>query len=135
MATRCDGGWVSRALALLCAALFAEGVSAATFYAFTWSDGGSRSATGSLALDDSVGVGQPFDKDDVLDFDLELFDGAVSQGAGHFPPFDPVFHALKGTRAAASLAIVDLYVSSPSILQFGCDAGDCLGGAVFFEQT
>jgi hypothetical protein len=135
MATRRSGGRVSRALALVCAAFFAGSASAATFYDFSWTDGGSLSATGFLSLDDSVGVGEPFDKGDVLAFDLELFDGAVSRGTGHFPPFNPTFHALKGTRAAASLAIVDLYVSTPSIPQFGCDAGDCLGGAVFFEQT
>src|SRR5262245_13202425 len=118
MAARRNGGRVRRALALLCAALAAGSASAATFYDFSWSDGGSLSATGFLALNDSVGVGQPFDKDDVLDFDIEIFDGAVSHGTGHFPPFNPAFHALEGTRAAASLAITDLYVSSPSLLQF-----------------
>jgi hypothetical protein len=115
------------------AALFAQSATAATFYQFSWSDGGSLSATGSLALDDGVGVGDPFDKDDVLVFDLELFEGAISQGTADFPPFDPVFHALKGTRSGSGLDIVDLYVSVPFGIRFGCTAGDCLSGEVYFN--
>jgi hypothetical protein len=133
MASRQAWGWVGRALALAGAALFTQSAGAATLYDFGWSDGGSLSATGSLTLHDSVGVGAPFDKDDVLAFDLELFDGAVTQGTGHFPPFDPVFHALEGTRSASGLAIVDLYVSVPFGIRFGCDAGDCLSGSVYFN--
>jgi hypothetical protein len=127
-------GW-RRALILACTALYAPSASAATFYDFMWSDGGSLSATGFLALDDAVGVGDPFDTSDVLEFDLELFEGGISQGTGEFPPFDPDFHALEGTRGVSGLSIVDLYVSVPFGIRFGCEAGDCLSGRVFFEAT
>lgn len=137
MATGQRSGRVRRALAL--AALVLAGTAhsspsagAATLFDFDWSDGGTLSATGSLVLHDSVGVGQPFDASDVLAFDLELFEDSVSQGTGSFPPFDPVFHALEGTRSAAGLEIVDLYVSVPFGIRLGCEAGDCLSGSVFF---
>jgi len=126
------GRAIARIAILAWAVSIARDGSAATLYDFTWSDGDSLSAIGSLILGDSVGVGDPFDVGDVISFDLELFDGAVSQGTGAFPPFDPVFHALEGTRAASSLAIVDFYVSVPFGIRLGCDAEDCLSGGVFF---
>lgn len=121
------------AIALVWTVCVAPGTRAATFFDFSWTDGGTLTAVGSLTLDDSVGVGEAFDKNDVLAFELELFDGVVSQGMGAFPPFDPVFHALNGMRAASSLDINDLYVTVPFGIRLGCDAGDCLSGGIYFD--
>ena len=105
--------------------------SAGIFYDFAWS-GNSFSASGTLELDDTVGVGTPFTTGDVLAFELELFDGAVPVGSLAFPPFGLPFDTIEGTRTASTLSITDLVVSESGIL-FGCDAGDCLSGAVFFS--
>jgi hypothetical protein len=129
------GSRVGRVLIFVGTTLFAGSATAATLFDFHWSDGASRSATGSLVLDDSVGVGDPFDKDDVIAFDVELVDGTTSAGTGHFPPFDPDFHALMGTRSASALNVTDLYVSVPFGIRFGCDVGDCLSGRVYFNAA
>lgn len=103
----------------------------ATFYDFSWS-GNSFSATGILELDDAIDVGEDFALGDVVSFELELFDGASSVASLSFPPFDPPFHTIEGTRNASSLSIDDLIVSGFAIL-FGCEAGDCLSGVVWFD--
>ena len=119
---------LSQAVVVAVMVLFAQSASA-TLYDFMWS-GNSFSATGTLELSNAVGIGASFDKSDVLSFQVELFDGAVSVAMDSFPPFDD-FDALKGTRNPSSLSINDLIVSEPGIF-FGCDAGDCLSGRVAF---
>lgn len=103
---------------------------AATFYDFAWS-GNSWSATGSLALDDAVGVGDPFTEADVLDFDLALAAGGSVVATLAFPPFEG-FDAIRGTRTGPGLSITDLVVGDGIVL-LGCNAGNCLSGEVFFE--
>jgi outer membrane lipoprotein SlyB len=103
----------------------------ATFYSFSW-NGNSFSATGTLELAGSIDVGEDFQTTDVLEFGLDLFDGGTPVASLHFPPFDLPFDTIKGTRNASSLAIEDLVVSGFAVL-FGCSAGDCLSGEVFFE--
>lgn len=120
-----------RAAAL--AALVAGGPSlagAATLYDFAWS-ADSYSATGSLTLDDAVGIGDPFTEADVLDFELALFDGGSQLAMLAFPPFEG-FDTIRGTRADATLSITDLVVGDDGV-QFGCTAGDCLSGELFFD--
>jgi hypothetical protein len=109
---------------------FGPAASAAMLYAFAWS-GNSFSATGTLELDDTIGIGAPFDTSDVLAFELDLFDGAVPVASLQFPPFDLPFDTIEGTRNASSLSIDDLVVSGFAIL-FGCNASDCLSGEVVF---
>ena len=117
-------------LAVSMAVGFAHAVRAGTLYAFGWS-GNSFSATGTLELDDAVGIGSPFTTGDVLAFELELFDGAAPVASLAFPPFDLPFDTIEGTRNESTLSITDLVVSDFGIL-FGCTAGDCLSGVVFF---
>lgn len=124
-------GAKERILAVSIAICLPTGSTAATLYDFDWS-GNSYSATGTMVLDGSIGVGEPFTTTDVLAFELELFDGAVSVASLQFPPFDLPFHTIVGTRNASDLSIDDLVVSDFGIL-FGCTAGDCLSGAVFFS--
>ena len=124
-------GVVIVALALLLAGTASAG---SVIYDFSWSGGESFTASGTLLLSDSVGVEDPFDLGDVVSFEIELFDDGSSVGAGTFPPFDEVFHALDGTRKASSLSINDLIVTVPFGITFGCDVGDCLSGRVAFES-
>ena len=124
-----------RAVVVALALLLAGSASAGSvIYDFSWSGGQSFTASGTLLLSDSVGVGSPFELADVVSFQLELFDGGSSVGTGSFPPFDETFHALEGTRQASSLDINDLIVTVPFGITFGCDAGDCLSGRVAFES-
>jgi hypothetical protein len=117
-------------VALSIAVGFGPAAGAATLYAFAWS-GNSFSATGTLELDDAVGIGAPFETSDVLAFELDLFNGAAPVATLQFPPFDLPFDTIEGTRNAASLSIDDFIVSGFAIL-FGCNAGDCLSGEVAF---
>lgn len=107
-------------------------VGAATLYDFAWS-GNSFSATGSLSLDAAVGVGDSFTEADVLDFELMLFDGASLVATLAFPPFEG-FDTIRGTRTESGLDMTDLVVGDAGV-QFGCTAGDCLSGEVFFETA
>jgi hypothetical protein len=104
--------------------------SAGILYDFAWS-GNSFSASGTLELDDTVGIGSPFTTGDVLAFELELFDGAAPVASLAFPPFDLPFDTIEGTRNESTLSITDLVVSDFGTL-FGCTGGDCLSGVVFF---
>jgi len=103
---------------------------AATLYDFVWS-GNAFSATGSLALDDAIGVGDPFTEADVLDFELALVTGGSVVATLAFPPFEG-FDTIRGTRSGAGLSIRDLVVGD-GIALFGCNAGDCLSGEMFFD--
>jgi hypothetical protein len=124
------------ASAALASAALATGLparaDAATLYDFAWS-GNSFSAMGSLVLAESVGVGDSFTTSDVLEFDLDLFDGSAAVASLQFPPFEG-FDTITGTRHESTLSITDLVVGESGGL-FGCTAGDCLSGEVFFDTA
>ena len=121
----------AQAAVVAVAVFFAQSASAGILYDFSWGFD-SLSATGTMELNSSVGIGESFDISDVLAIDLELFDGGVSVQTIASPPdeFDPPFDTIKGTRNASNLSMIDFVLSFGPL--FGCTAGDCLSGEVFF---
>jgi hypothetical protein len=122
---------VVAALAALC---LAPGARAGILYDFSFSFE-QYSASGTLVLSDTVGVGEEFSSEDVELYELELFNDSSSVGAAEFPPFEG-FGVVEGTRNASSLSMSDLVVSEPFGIIFGCTASDCLfTGEIFFTSA
>lgn len=115
------------------ASLWLQTAHAGTHYDFAWS-AETFSATGTLELSSSVGVGDPFDPSDVLALDVELFDAATFVGKIDFLDFSAGGDALAGTRDPSSLVIEDLFLDSASV-GFGCASIGCASGVVVFETT
>lgn len=125
---------IARGLGILLACFLAPAARAGTFYDFSWSFA-PYSASGTMELSSSIDVGDSFHITDVLMIDVELFDGGVSVDRITSPPivFNPPFDEIKGTRNATDLAMIDFLISNDHL--FGCTAGDCLSGEVFFPTA
>lgn len=117
--------------AVALAALLAPSAGAGTLYDFAWS-GNSYSASGSMELSSSVGLGDSFTSSDVLDLQVELFDGATSVGTIGSADFVAGSDVLEGTRTAPTLSITDVYLTAFGTT-LGCDAVGCFLGLVQFH--